>query len=88
MEAEPAGFNWVRAWDLAASHGKGDFTAGLKLGIGPAKHLVIGDVVRLRGGPDEVGKGAEGDGATRWGSYNCRVAAGPLDRPGRRRLRS
>jgi len=53
-EAEPAGFNWVRAWDLAASDGKGDFTAGLKLGIGPARHLVIGDVVRLRGGPDEV----------------------------------
>jgi len=53
-EAEPAGFDWVRAWDLAASDGKGDFTAGLKLGIGPHKQLIIGDVVRLRGGPDEV----------------------------------
>ena len=54
IEAEPAGFNWVRAWDLAASDGKGDFTAGLKLGMAPSKQLVIGDVVRLRGGPDEV----------------------------------
>jgi predicted phage terminase large subunit-like protein len=53
-EAAPAGFDWVRAWDLAASDGKGDFTAGLKLGIGPRKQLIIGDVVRLRGGPDEV----------------------------------
>jgi predicted phage terminase large subunit-like protein len=53
-DAEPAGFNWVRAWDLAASDGKGDFTAGLKLGMGPGRQLVIGDVVRLRGGPDEV----------------------------------
>jgi predicted phage terminase large subunit-like protein len=53
-EAEPAGYHWVRAWDLAASDGKGDFTAGLKIGIGPGKQLVIGDVVRLRGRPDEV----------------------------------
>jgi predicted phage terminase large subunit-like protein len=53
-EAEPAGCNWVRAWDLAASDGKGDFTAGVKLGIGPRKQLVIGDVVRLRGSPDEI----------------------------------
>ena len=53
-EAEPAGYHWVRAWDLAASDGKGDFTAGLKLGMAPGKRLVIGDVVRLRGGPDAV----------------------------------
>ncbi len=54
VEAEPAGLNWVRAWDLAASDGKGDFTAGLRLGIAPGKQLIVGDVVRLRGGPDEV----------------------------------
>lgn len=54
VDAEPAGFRWVRGWDLAASAGKGDFTVGAKLGLGPQNHLVIADIVRFRGGPDEV----------------------------------
>jgi predicted phage terminase large subunit-like protein len=54
VSAEPAGYRWVRAWDLAASAGKGDWTVGLKMGRGPDKRLVIADVVRFQGGPDEV----------------------------------
>jgi predicted phage terminase large subunit-like protein len=54
VDAEPAGYRWVRAWDLAASSNKGDWTVGLKLGIGPDRRLCIGDIVRFRGGPAEV----------------------------------
>jgi predicted phage terminase large subunit-like protein len=53
-ETEPAGYRWVRAWDLAASSNKGDWTVGLKLGIGPDNRLCVGDIVRFRGGPAEV----------------------------------
>ncbi len=54
QEAEPAGYRWVRGWDLAASSNRGDWTVGLKLGMGPDRRLCIGDIVRLRGGPAEV----------------------------------
>ena len=53
-EAEPAGYRWVRAWDLAASTNKGDWTVGLKMGVGPDRRLCVGDIVRFRGGPSEV----------------------------------
>lgn len=54
VDAEPAQYRWVRAWDLAASGNRGDWTVGLKLGIGPDKRLCVGDVVRFRSGPSEV----------------------------------
>ncbi len=54
LETEPAGYQWVRAWDLAASSNRGDFTVGLKLGIGADRRLCIGDIQRLRGDPAEV----------------------------------
>jgi predicted phage terminase large subunit-like protein len=54
VEAEPGGYQWVRAWDLAASSNKGDWTVGLKLGVGPDRRLCVGDIVRFRGGPSEV----------------------------------
>jgi predicted phage terminase large subunit-like protein len=44
--------DWVRGWDLAASV-DGDYTAGAKLGKLPDGRFVIGDMVRLRCGPDE-----------------------------------
>jgi len=53
-EAEPAGYRWVRAWDLAASSNKGDWTVGLKLGLGPDNRLCVGDIIRFRDGPSEV----------------------------------
>jgi len=53
IDALPAGpIQWVRGWDLAATVG-GDYTAGAKLGRLPDGRLVIGDMVRLRCGPDE-----------------------------------
>ncbi len=48
----------VRAWDLAATAAIGtadpDWTVGLKLGRLADGRFVVLDVVRLRGGPDEV----------------------------------
>lgn len=58
IDAAPAGGTLVRAWDLAATKQVGtrdpDWTVGLKLQRTPQGAYVIHDVVRLRGGPDEV----------------------------------
>jgi predicted phage terminase large subunit-like protein len=59
LDAAPAGYGQlVRAWDLASTRATGtrdpDWTAGLLLKRLPDKRVVILDVVRLRGGPDEV----------------------------------
>lgn len=58
LPAAPAGRNIVRAWDLAATKQTGtrdpDWTAGVKLLRTDDGRFVILDVVRLRGGPDEV----------------------------------
>ena len=43
---------WVRGWDFASTT-TGDFTAGGKLGKLPDGRLIIGDMVRIRVGPDE-----------------------------------
>jgi predicted phage terminase large subunit-like protein len=50
LPAEP--IKWIRGWDLAASV-DGDYTAGAKLGKLPDGRFIIGDMVRLRCGPDE-----------------------------------
>lgn len=53
IDALPAGrIEWVRGWDFAASV-DGDYTAGPKLGKLPDGRYVIGDMVRIRVGPDE-----------------------------------
>lgn len=53
IDALPAGsIKWVRGWDLAATI-DGDYTAGAKLGKLDDGRFVIGDMVRLRCGPDE-----------------------------------
>jgi predicted phage terminase large subunit-like protein len=58
MPAAPSGQNIVRAWDLAATKQSGtrdpDWTVGVKLLRTSIDHYVVLDVVRLRGGPDEV----------------------------------
>ena len=43
----------VRAWDLAATEGAGDWTAGVRLVAGEGAWQVA-DVVRLQGGPEAV----------------------------------
>lgn len=54
----PAGGQVVRAWDLAATKAVGtrdpDWTAGVKLMRTADGRYIILDVVRLRGGPDDV----------------------------------
>jgi predicted phage terminase large subunit-like protein len=58
VEAAAAGARMVRAWDLAATSAAGtrdpDWTVGLLLARTPDKRLVVLDVARLRGGPEEV----------------------------------
>lgn len=48
----------VRRWDLAATKQMGsrdpDWTVGVKMGVTKTGRFVVLDVVRLRGGPDEV----------------------------------
>lgn len=57
-DAAPAGLRPVRAWDLAATAATGtrdpDWTVGLLLARTEQGAFVVLDVVRLRGGPDEV----------------------------------
>lgn len=53
IDALPAvAIEWARGWDFAASV-DGDYTAGGKLGRLPDGRFIIGDMVRLRAGPDE-----------------------------------
>ncbi len=58
LDAAPLGGSIVRAWDLAATAQVGtrdpDWTVGVKLARLPDDRFVVLDVVRLRGGPDEV----------------------------------
>ncbi len=53
VDALPAGIQWIRGWDLAATAKGGDFTAGVKLGIKDGI-TYIADVKREQGSPDEV----------------------------------
>jgi len=58
LDAAPAGVKTVRAWDLAATKQTGtrdpDWTAGVLMRRTAAGAYVVLDVIRLRGGPDEV----------------------------------
>ena len=75
LDAAPVGTQIVRAWDLAATKQVGtrdpDWTVGVKLLKTPTGGFVVLDVVRLRGGPEEVQQAilrtARQDG------YACRV---------------
>jgi hypothetical protein len=58
LEASPVGGTVVRAWDLAATAQVGgknpDYTVGLKLHRTAEGRFVVLDVLRMRGGPEEV----------------------------------
>lgn len=58
MDAAPAGNNIARAWDLAATEQTGtrdpDWTVGVKLLRMQDGRFVVLDIIRVRGGPDEV----------------------------------
>lgn len=53
VEAAPAGLNECRAWDLAASSGQGDYSAGVRLGVDSHGIWYILDVTRGQWSPDE-----------------------------------
>jgi predicted phage terminase large subunit-like protein len=44
---------WVRAWDVASSAGKGDYTAGVLMGVTAGGRFLIADVVRGQWATDE-----------------------------------
>jgi len=46
VRAVPAGTKFVRGWDLAATEGAGDWTAGVKIGRQKNGRFIIADVVR------------------------------------------
>lgn len=47
VDAIPAGVvRWCRGWDLAATEGAGDYTAGPKLGVLKDGRVIVADVVR------------------------------------------
>jgi len=49
IQSEPAGYRWVRGWDLAATDDPSAArTAGVKMGIGPDNRLCIAHVVKDR----------------------------------------
>lgn len=58
LDAAPAGSNVVRAWDLAATAQAGtndpDWTVGVKMLRTSEGRFVILDMVRMRGGPEQV----------------------------------
>ena len=56
IDAVPVGTKFVRAWDLGATDGSGDYTVGVKLGAMPDGRWLIADVSRGQYGPDDVEK--------------------------------
>lgn len=72
VRAVPAGTKFVRGWDLAATEGAGDWTAGVKIGQQENGRFVIVNVTRDRLGPAGVEKllvnTASQDG------YNCKIS--------------
>jgi predicted phage terminase large subunit-like protein len=72
VEVLPVGpIEWVRGWDFASTT-TGDWTAGAKLGKLPDGRIIIGDMVRVRVGPDE--RDAALVNATARDGHNCRVS--------------
>lgn len=70
VDAIPAGaVTWCRGWDLAATEGAGDFTAGVKVGRLPDGRYIVANAVRKQFGTakrDQLIKAtASGDGMGR-----------------------
>jgi predicted phage terminase large subunit-like protein len=75
LDAAPAGNNVVRAWDLAATEQTGtrdpDWTAGVKMMRTQEGGFVVLDVVRFRGGPDDVERSIVNTAAL--DGHHCRI---------------
>lgn len=53
IDAIPVKAQWIRYWELAATAGGGDFTAGMLMGITPDKNIILADMARGQWGPGE-----------------------------------
>jgi predicted phage terminase large subunit-like protein len=75
LEASPSGSHVVRAWDLAATEQVGtrdpDWTAGVKMMRTPEGGFVVLDVIRFRGGPDDVERAIVNTAAQ--DGHHCRI---------------
>lgn len=71
VETVPNDLRTVRAWDLAASEGKGDYTAGVRVGVDRQKNYYVLDVERDQWASEDrnavMRQTAEIDG------YYCRI---------------
>lgn len=54
IDAVPFGTKFVRAWDLGATDGSGDYTVGFKLGKMLDGRWLIADIIREQLGPEDV----------------------------------
>lgn len=54
VEAAPVVVSACRAWDIAATEGAGDYTAGVKIGKTSDGRFVVLDAVIVQGGPEAV----------------------------------
>ena len=52
IDAMPAGLRWCRAWDLGATEGGGDPTAGVKIGVDKVGRYIVADSTRGQWAPD------------------------------------
>jgi predicted phage terminase large subunit-like protein len=56
LDVIPSGTRFVRAWDLGATDGRGDYTVGVKLGHMTDGRWLLTDVIREQYGPEDVEK--------------------------------
>ncbi len=77
VPAAPAGLRKVRSWDLAASSGTGDWTAGLLMSIDANGVFYIEHVDRFRGSPLEVRKAIQVHAATDGRKVSIRLPQDP-----------
>ena len=55
IDRAPEGCQWIRGWDFAGTKGgKGPFSAGVKMGLTPDKHIIISSVARGRWSTKEL----------------------------------
>jgi hypothetical protein len=66
-----------RAWDIAATAGGGDYTAGVRIDKLSDGRFVISDVVLLQGGPDEVDRVMDATAATDGRKVSIHIAQDP-----------
>ena len=76
-DAPPAGLDWIRRWDLAATEKKQgsdpDWTAGVLMARADDGLIYVGDVARIRADPSEVEKFIRGTAVQDLAMWNSRA---------------